>query len=366
MRLAMWNGAHTEEIRAELRLLAEVLDELRGRTPTEGARRRLFVVIDKKVYELYEGRLNLGLEKGNHLLCEASESHKSIEEAGRIWDELLLYGYTKKDVLVAIGGGIIGDMAGLAASCYKRGMRFIQVPTTLLAMVDSSIGAKTGLNFGSVKNSLGSYYAPEKRILSYDFLSTLPRIELLCGLAEMIKIAAVCDEGLFVLIENKGYGAALDRECIEKAMELKKDIVKKDPCEDGLRKILNFGHTIGHALEAYLLDKGEAEVKHGLAVAYGMAEELRLGLELGLTEEGAVHRLRRLIEACGFEMLRGPGLHELLTYLRNDKKNGGGGIRFALLRDIGRAEIVEIREEELMALGVGRLAHLGEGEVRGL
>lgn len=310
---------------------------------------RCFYVIDETVSRLYSTVLPFDLRPDNHYISKSGEWYKSLDEAANVWDGLLENEYTKKDVLVAIGGGVVGDLSGLAASCYKRGMRFVLVPTTLLSMVDSSIGAKTGLNYGSVKNSIGSYYEAEKRILYYGFLESLPREEVLCGLAEMIKIAAVYDKDLFERIEELGYDAAFDRQCIERAMELKIDIVTRDPFERNLRKILNFGHTMGHAIEAYKLDQGKIEVKHGYAVARGMLAESELGLRLGLTANEAEARLRALIGGLGFGIGERIEVRPLLPYLRNDKKKEGKGLVFALMTEIGRAEMVEVGEEEVLA-----------------
>lgn len=331
----------TEDIRVKLGDVGAALERT-GRGAGQ------FFVLDKRVCELYADSLALPLRADNHMICEAVEGNKSLEQTARIWDALLERRYTKKDILVYIGGGIIGDLAGYAACCYKRGMRLFSIPTTLLSMVDSSIGSKTAINHRSVKNSIGCYYEAEKRFLCYDFLKTLPGEELLCGLAEMIKIAAVYDRELFEAIEEGGALAALDRTCIERAMELKNDIVSRDPYEKGLRKILNFGHTVGHALEAYMLDRGEGEVKHGHAVAYGMLTEMELGRSKGLVSEEVARRLRALIENSGFHLSGDVDMVTLLPYMRNDKKNAGRELSFALLRDLGRAELIELSEEEVL------------------
>lgn len=343
--------AMTKDIKIGLSKIKTVLKEAGLRAKNQASEPRLFYVLDRGFYQRASGETRLEaleISEENSFFIEEGEQNKSLETARAIWEALLKGDYEKNDILLAIGGGRTGDIAAFAASCYKRGMKLVHVPTTLLAMVDSSIGGKTGLNLDSIKNALGSYYEAELRLLDYSLLNYLPKEELLCGLAEMIKIAAVYDEKMFRDLEEKKFSSVFEKELIIRAMELKKDIVAKDPFEKNLRKILNFGHTVGHALEAYQLDKKGAEIKHGYAIALGMIEEVRLGLKKGLVNPEAAKRLTKLIEDCGFEIDFEADYDALLPYLRNDKKKEDGSLIFALMTEIGRADLVYLSEEEVV------------------
>jgi 3-dehydroquinate synthase len=268
------------------------------------------------------------------------ESFKDWSTLNRIFDVLLEKGCDRKTVLFALGGGVIGDMTGFAAACYMRGVPFVQVPTTLLAQVDSSVGGKTAINHPIGKNMIGAFYQPVRVLCDLDTLGTLPDRELSAGLAEVIKYGPIADAELLAWLELHIEGLrhrepALLRHVIRRSCEIKAQVVGADEREGGVRAILNFGHTFGHAIEAGL---GFGAWLHGEAVAAGMVMAADLSERLGLTPPGLRARLARLIERAGLPVC-GPklGAAEYLRHMRVDKKAEDGDIRFVLIEGLGHA-----------------------------
>jgi 3-dehydroquinate synthase len=268
------------------------------------------------------------------------ELYKNWSTLNTIFDNLLERGCDRKTVLFALGGGVIGDMTGFAAACYMRGVPFVQVPTTLLAQVDSSVGGKTAINHPLGKNMIGAFYQPARVLCDVDTLRTLPDQELSAGLAEVIKYGPIADAELLAWLEQHVEGLrnrdpALLRHVIRRSCEIKAQVVGADERESGLRAILNFGHTFGHAIEAGL---GFGTWLHGEAVAVGMVMAADLSERLGLTAPGLRGRLSRLIERAGLPV-RGPklGAAEYLRHMRVDKKAEDGDIRFVLIEGVGQA-----------------------------
>ncbi len=270
------------------------------------------------------------------------EAHKDWATLNLIFDALLGAGCDRKTTVFALGGGVVGDMAGFAAACYMRGVPFAQVPTPLLAQVDSSVGGKTAINHPLGKNMIGAFYQPLLVIADLDTLATLPQRELSAGLAEVIKYGPIADETFLVWLE-----ANLDRllardpaalaHAVRRSCEIKAWVVGQDERESGLRAILNFGHTFGHAIEAGL---GYGEWLHGEAVGCGMVMAADLSLRLGMIAPEQNQRLARLIERAGLPV-RGPalGVARYLESMRLDKKSEAGEIRFVLLDGPGRATL---------------------------
>lgn len=270
------------------------------------------------------------------------EAHKDAATLGRIYDHLLGHGCDRKTVLFALGGGVIGDMTGFAAATYMRGVPFVQVPTTLLAQVDSSVGGKTAINHPLGKNMIGAFYQPRRVLCDLDTLATLPARELSAGLAEVIKYGPIADAAFLAWIEaNVDALRALDRaalvHAVRRSCQIKAEVVGADERESGLRAILNFGHTFGHAIEAGL---GFGTWLHGEAVGCGMVLAADLSAELGQVEPAFVERLARLVERAGLPV-RPPrlGVERWLELMRLDKKAEGGEIRFVVLEGIGRAGV---------------------------
>ena len=278
------------------------------------------------------------------LVLPDGEAHKDWHTLNLIFDALLQNGCDRKTVLFALGGGVVGDMTGFAAASYMRGVPFVQVPTTLLAQVDSSVGGKTGINHPLGKNMVGAFYQPQRVLCDLDTLQTLPAREISAGLAEVIKYGPIADMAFLDWIEaHIAELVARDvhalAHAVRRSCEIKAQVVSQDEREGGLRAILNFGHTFGHAIEAGL---GYGDWLHGEAVGCGMVMAAQLSQAMGLVDEAFVQRLTRLIAAAGLPV-RGPVLDaadnagRYLALMRVDKKAQAGAIRFVLIDGPGRA-----------------------------
>jgi 3-dehydroquinate synthase len=274
------------------------------------------------------------------------EASKSIEQISALYDFLVESRADRHTLVVAIGGGVVGDLAGFAAATYARGVPLLMIPTSLLAQVDSSVGGKVGINHPGAKNIIGAFHQPIGVWVDTDSLGTLPPRELRCGLAEVVKYGVILDAAFFDYVEQNvdailaGDAAAL-RRIVARSCALKADVVSKDEREEtGLRAVLNYGHTIGHAVEA--VAGYEGDFQHGEAVAVGMVAESRLAQRLGWIGPEVVDRQIRLLERIGLPT-SAPGLDRdrLLSAMSRDKKNRGGRIRFVLPREIGRVELTD-------------------------
>jgi 3-dehydroquinate synthase len=211
--------------------------------------------------------------KFTKVIIKSGEEHKTIETCARIWDAMTKANMDRHALVINLGGGVIGDMGGFCASTYKRGIDFIQIPTTLLAQVDASVGGKLGIDFQHYKNHIGVFQLPKMVLIDPEFIQTLPEREKLSGYAEIIKHCLIRDEEKWEEISNKGFEDINFADLISHSVEIKKAVVAEDPKEAGLRKILNFGHTLGHAVETYLLNLGKRRILHGEAIAVGMIME---------------------------------------------------------------------------------------------
>ena len=270
------------------------------------------------------------------------ESHKNWQTLNLIFDAMLGAGCDRKTTLYALGGGVIGDMTGFAAACYMRGVAYVQVPTTLLAQVDSSVGGKTAINHPLGKNMIGVFNQPLRVIADLATLTTLPQRELVAGLAEVIKYGPIADDNFFGWIESN-LDALLARDAtalahaVRRSCELKAWVVGQDERETGLRAILNFGHTFGHAIETGL---GYGQWLHGEAVGCGIVMAADLSVRLGLVDAAYATRIERLIERAGLP-ITGPrlGAERYLQLMRVDKKAEAGAIRFVVIEAPGRAGV---------------------------
>jgi 3-dehydroquinate synthase len=304
------------------------------------------IVSNAAVWALHGSALAAGIA-GHHrrvtqVLLPDGERHKDAASLGRIYDHLLATGCDRKTVLYALGGGVVGDITGFAAATYMRGVPFVQVPTTLLAQVDSSVGGKTAINHALGKNMIGAFYQPARVICDLDTLNTLPEKELVAGLAEVIKYGPIADGQFLAWIEAnvdalRARDPASLRHAIRRSCEIKAAIVGADEREGGLRAILNFGHTFGHAIEAGL---GYGAWLHGEAVGCGMVLASDLSAELGLIPTALAARLRELIGRAGLPV-RAPAMPAArwLELMRLDKKAEAGEIRFVVLQGLGRAAV---------------------------
>ncbi len=306
------------------------------------------IVTNTTVAPLYAARLRAALAGRYAQIHEVhlpdGEEHKTWQTLNLIFDALLTHGCDRKTVLYALGGGVIGDMTGFAAACYMRGVPFVQVPTTLLAQVDSSVGGKTAINHPLGKNMIGAFYQPRLVVCDLATLDTLPARELAAGLAEVIKYGPIADMALFAWLEqNMDALLARDRaalaHAVKRSCEIKAAVVGADEREAGLRAILNFGHTFGHAIEAGM---GYGVWLHGEGVAAGMVMAAELSRRLGLVDAAFVERLTHLIARAGLPT-RGPVLDaadnagRYLELMRVDKKAEAGEIRFVLIDGPGQA-----------------------------
>lgn len=288
--------------------------------------RRVLVVTDSGVPAVYAKTVAAAAKQAEILCIPAGEASKCID----VWQELLCrmlaHGMTRKDCVVAVGGGVVGDLAAFAASAFMRGIDFYNIPTTLLSQVDSSVGGKCGVDLCGVKNVVGSFYQPKKVLIDPDVLQTLPLRERAAGLAEAIKMAASCDAALFAQIEQSTAFEADLPEIIACAIEIKKSVVEKDPKEGDLRRVLNFGHTIGHAIESAAAGK----LLHGECVAIGM---------LPMCAPSVRARLRAVLEKYGLPTKADVAPEELLAYLKHDKKAAGDGVCAVYVPQIGSFEL---------------------------
>ena len=308
------------------------------------------VVSNTTVAPLYAEQLvqALGSHYANVILVNLpdGESYKDWKTLQLIFDALLEQGCDRKTVLFALGGGVVGDMTGFAAASYMRGIPFVQVPTTLLAQVDSSVGGKTAINHPLGKNMIGAFYQPQLVVCDLDILKTLPARELSAGLAEVIKYGPIADMDFLDWIEKNldalvAKSPAALAHAVQRSCEIKAHIVGQDEREGGLRAVLNFGHTFGHAIESGM---GYGAWLHGEGVGCGMVMAAHLSQRLGLVDAGFVHRLTRLIAKAGLPV-KGPVLSSVdnaaryMELMRLDKKSEAGEIRFVVIDGPGRALI---------------------------
>lgn len=271
------------------------------------------------------------------------EEYKSLDTAGRLYNELTEFGAERSTPVLALGGGVIGDVAGFVAATYMRGVPLVQLPTTLLAQVDSSIGGKVAVNHKQLKNEIGAFYQPRIVITDITTLQTLPPVELTSGLSEVIKYAIIKDKDFFTYLEEHLESIrALDEKSLEYIVavsaRIKTEVVEKDEKDLGLRNILNFGHTLGHAIESV----SDFKISHGQAVAMGMMVASGIANEIGVLENTCVVRIRKLLKRAGL-MTKVPklDLNQVLESAMHDKKVTGGKIRFVLPRGIGEVYITD-------------------------
>ena len=293
----------------------------------------VFILTDENVapFWLPEVAHWLHCDAAIDIIIKSGEEHKNLQTVQRIWKTLMKHHADRNALLVNLGGGVVIDLGGFAASTYKRGIKFINVPTTLLAMVDAAIGGKTGIDFDGAKNQIGTFAEAEKVVIDPVFLTTLPQRELLSGLAEMLKYGFIADADLLnVNLDNY-------QQFIDRCGKIKREIVAKDPHETGLRKILNFGHTIGHTIESHCLTT-DCPLLHGEAVALGICAALWLsvkqyGLDANVLQDFE-KQLPVLLSSTELSLSEAD-IEPIMAYLVHDKKNRGGRLQFVLLKAVG-------------------------------
>lgn len=295
---------------------------------------KVFILTDENVapFWLPETEYWLGCENAVEIVIKSGEKHKTLQTVQRIWKTLMRHHADRNALLVNLGGGVITDLGGFAASTYKRGIRFINIPTTLLGMIDAAIGGKTGIDFGGGKNQIGTFAEAMAIITDPVYLETLDEREIRSGLAEMLKYGFIADPEL-LHADAENYVPYIKR-----CGEIKREIVKKDPTEKGLRKILNFGHTLGHAIESHCLTT-DYPLLHGEAVALGMAAALWISVKQCDLDASVLknfeNQLPMLLSECPIQLSEAD-IEPIMEYLVFDKKNKGGKPQFVLLEAVGK------------------------------
>ncbi len=322
----------------------KLLNELERHIPEISSGRRIALITDSNVKSLYGNDLIATLKQYNEssmlFSFKAGEKNKNRRTKEMLEDEMLIAGFARDSVILALGGGVTGDLAGFIASTYYRGIPYYQLPTTIIAMTDSSVGGKTGVDTIYGKNLIGTFYQPWGVIIDISTLATLPDEEYFSGLAEVIKYGAIMDEELFQWLEDhveeiRKRDQDTAEHFIVRSCENKVKVVVSDEKESGLRKILNFGHTIGHAIEV----TNDYRVKHGVAVAYGMIIEAMISQKMGLLETSQVTRLHQLTETLvlsNIEVTPRIDPERILSAVKYDKKVKGGKPLYVLLERIGK------------------------------
>ncbi|MEL7606466.1 MAG: 3-dehydroquinate synthase [Sedimentibacter saalensis] len=312
---------------------------------------KIAVVTDENVFGLYGEILEKSLAAENFtptfIVIKPGEQSKTVDTLKHVYSNLVSMGITRGDLIVALGGGVVGDLAGFAASTYLRGIDFVQIPTSLLAQIDSSIGGKVAVNLDEGKNLIGSFYHPKLVLVDPEVLNSLPEKFVKDGLGEAIKYGCIRDKELFsMLLDIKSNFELLDNieDIIFRCLSIKKETVEMDEKDKGIRMLLNFGHTIGHAIEKYF---NYEKYSHGEAVSVGMYWITKKSEEMGITEKGTSDKIKGALENYGIEYTI---LHldreEIIKNILVDKKNISGKLNLILLKDIGNAFIYTIPEQE--------------------
>jgi len=282
---------------------------------------------------------------------EAGEQNKNIETCVQIWNVLTELGADRKSLVINLGGGVVTDLGGFVASTFKRGVDFIHIPTTLLSMVDASVGGKNGVDLGNLKNQIGVINVPKMVLIDTQYLETLPQNEMRSGLAEMLKHGLIYDKAYWEqFLDLKAIDFADFDELIYRSVEIKNEIVKQDPTEKNIRKSLNFGHTLGHAIESYFLEnENKTTLLHGEAIAVGMILESYISLGKKLINQEEYIQIKVAIKGIYDDIQFDENdIEPILELLIHDKKNEYGNIQFALIEGIGKIKINQSVENELI------------------
>lgn len=319
MMIHMNLGQDSYDIVVERGLLAKANKHL-------NLNRRALIVTDTGVPIIYSKTIAEQCKESVIYTVAEGESSKSLVVFGQLLQTMLDHGFSRKDCVIAVGGGVVGDLSGFAASAYMRGIDFYNIPTTLLSQVDSSIGGKTAINFGGVKNIVGAFYQPQKVLIDPDLLKTLPQRQIANGLAEAIKMSLTSDKALFELFEKQDIENNLD-EIITRSLNIKKSVVEQDEKESGLRKILNFGHTIGHGIES---SEGMSELYHGECVVLGM---------LPMCSEKIRPRVIDVLKKCNLYRELEYDWEKVTEAAFHDKKADGDTVTVTMVNEVGSFEL---------------------------
>ncbi len=315
---------------------------------------KIFLLVDSNTHEncaaQFQSQLN-GVHISEIIEMPAGEEHKHLQTCSGIWETLSDFGGDRKSLLLNLGGGVVTDLGGFVAATFKRGISFVNIPTSLLAMVDASVGGKTGIDFQGLKNQIGVITPPQWVLIDPNYLSTLPANELRSGYAEMLKHGLIADADYWKKLSDYARINTDDlTPLIQHSVGIKAAVVQEDPFEDGLRKILNYGHTLGHAIESYFLETPtETKLLHGEAIAIGMIMEAFLSVALCGLSKDALEEIRATFNAIYPKVeISAEAQTQMLELLKYDKKNSHGIVKFALLEALGKPKIdVEVPLELL-------------------
>lgn len=308
--------------------------------------KKILIITDENVSRIYLSQVIEELKdfQMDYFIIPNGESSKSIDMAKEIYDKLINEKFNRKSLIISLGGGVVGDLSGYVAATYMRGIDFIQIPTTILSQVDSSVGGKVAINYKNIKNIIGSFYQPRKVLIDIDTLNTLSRRDIDSGLAEVIKYGIIKDYEFFQYLSKeihsiKKLESEKIKRIIKRSLEIKEEIVHLDTFENNIRKILNFGHTIGHGIESLY---GFRKFKHGEAVALGMISEAYISKELGYISKNYYEEIKELIlKIIPLEKFTEEEKKGILNNIENDKKNVNGNIVFILPIDYGEVSIYD-------------------------
>ena len=318
--------------------------------------RKICLVSDSNVAPIYADEVCSLLEKEGFFCVSftfpAGEASKNLDTVAALYEFLIEYSFDRNDVLFALGGGVTGDLTGFAAATYLRGIRFVGMPTSLLSMVDSSIGGKTGVDYKAYKNMVGAFYQPSAVYINISSLQTLPEREFLAGMGEVVKHGFILDKDYYLFLKENtakilAKDAAVLREMIYRSLCIKRDVVERDPKEKGERALLNFGHTIGHAVEKL----NEFSLLHGECVSVGMVAAAELSVLRGYLSRSKANEVMELLRSFGMKTSVSPLERQtLLSVCHRDKKADGAKIKFVLLKEIGQAFLDdEVSDDEIWA-----------------
>jgi len=311
---------------------------------------RVFVLVDENTRDACWQNIQgfFSLKNAYLITIKATDSNKNLEALSHVWEEMQQGNATRHSLLINLGGGMVTDLGGFAASTFKRGINFINVPTTLLAMIDASVGGKTGINFGGLKNEIGVFSEARFVILDTTWLKTLDSANLLSGYAEMLKHGLIADEAMWAELIRFDFAQPDLKKLssmLRENVAVKERIVKADPLEKGIRKSLNLGHTFGHAFESWALKR--SPILHGYAVAFGLVCELYLSVvKTGFPSDKMRQTVNYIKENYGSLSITCNDYAELIELMRHDKKNRDNGINFSLLSEIGKVKIDQTATEE--------------------
>ena len=340
MTIRMNLGADSYDILVERGILAKASEHL-------NLNRRVLVVTDSGVPAEYAQSIASQSKEGIVCTVEQGEPSKSLEGFGHLLQVMLEHGFSRKDCVVAVGGGVVGDLSGFAASAYMRGIDFYNIPTTLLSQIDSSIGGKNAINFGGIKNIVGAFYQPKRVLIDPDLLKSLPQRQISNGLAEAIKMALTSDKKLFDIFENEDIESNLD-EIIIRALNAKKQVVEQDEKESGLRKILNFGHTVGHGIES---SQKSDILYHGECVALGM---------IPMCDESIRSRVIDVLKKCNLYRTPKYNWEDIAQAAFHDKKADGSSVTITTVSEIGSFEMTKTDCREVIEAAKKVLEGLAE------